>query len=148
MQTNSFLLPHAVHLRRRFPLCLPVSQVCSAGQHIFMLRRRRRKRFPLWWRRQLASTRENLEVERTPDDDPLQRMARRRREERPRYYKIVLPRGVGGTQGWCGITVPFGNHTMSHCSVVVCHPAKPRAVRGAENHSPTVGRRAAESSSG
>ena len=53
----------------------------------------------------------NLDVEGTPNDDPLKRMARRRREERPRYYKIVLPRGAGGTEGWRGITLPFGNHS-------------------------------------
>src|SRR5258706_3833834 len=38
--------------------------------------------------------------------------------------------------------------TMSHCSVVVWHPAQPRAARGAESHAPPGGRRAAASSSG
>src|SRR5260370_34853496 len=37
---------------------------------------------------------------------------------------------------------------MSHCRVVVCHPAQPRAATGAESHAPPGGRRAAASSSG
>src|SRR5258707_11756648 len=37
---------------------------------------------------------------------------------------------------------------MSHCSVVVWHPAQPRAATGPESHAPRGGRRAAASRSG
>lgn len=65
-------------------------------------------------RRLLARAQPRIDQDDPMRDDPIRRMIRRRREERPRYFKIVLRRESGAHDWWANLRLAQGYHSAEH----------------------------------